>query len=116
MSTNVVGMKLHSSGWWGSKRKNSGGVIVANALGTPAPAARLRARSTAAWATGMVRVERVGVGVGDEHVGGELADHLGDLLQRRRVDLQRVVAEIEAVEVRPERLGRLLGLAVADRA
>ena len=47
MSTNVVGVKLHSSGWWGSNRNSAGGLIVANALATPAPAARPRARSTA---------------------------------------------------------------------
>src|SRR6476661_5563725 len=52
MSTNVVGLKLHSSGWWGSNRNSAGGRIVANALDTPAPAASPRARSTAAWATG----------------------------------------------------------------
>ncbi len=62
----------------------------------------------------VIRVERVRVGVGDEHVGAELADHLGDLLERRRVDLQRVVTEIEAVEVGAQRLGGPLGLAVAD--
>ena len=32
MSTNVVGVKLHSSGWWGSNRNSAGGRIVANAL------------------------------------------------------------------------------------
>jgi len=47
MSTNVFGVKLHSSGWWGSKRNSAGGEIVLKALSTPAPAARLRARSTA---------------------------------------------------------------------
>ena len=52
MSTNVVGVKLQSSGWWGSKRNSSGGLIVSNALSTPAPAASARARSTAWNATG----------------------------------------------------------------
>ena len=33
MSTNVVGVKLHSSGWCGSNRNSAGGVTVANALG-----------------------------------------------------------------------------------
>ena len=46
MSTNVVGMKLHSSGWWGSNRNRSGGRIDLNALATPAPAASARARWT----------------------------------------------------------------------
>ena len=46
MSTNVVGMKLHSSGWWGSNRKKAGGAIESNALATPAPAAVERARAT----------------------------------------------------------------------
>ena len=52
MSTNVFGMKLQSSGWWGSNRKSSGGLIVLNALSTPAPAASARARATAWCATG----------------------------------------------------------------
>jgi hypothetical protein len=48
MSTKVFGVKLHSSGWWGSNRNSAGGEIVAKALCTPAPTARPRARSTAA--------------------------------------------------------------------
>ncbi len=47
MSTNVVGTKLQSSGWCGSKSSSSGGCTVSKALGTPAPAASARARSTA---------------------------------------------------------------------
>src|SRR3954468_6067570 len=107
MSTCTVGVKLHSSGWWGSNRNSCGGLIVGNALEAPAPAARARARATAARATGwagvegaagavdrrvgdrMVRVEGVDVGVGDQDVGRELADGVGDPQERVIVDLQR---------------------------
>ena len=64
----------------------------------------------------MVGVERVGVGVRDEHVGRELADRVGDREQRVGVDLERVVAEVQAAEVAPSARRGALGLAVADRA
>ena len=52
MSRNVVGVKLHSSGWWGSKSSSWAGETVGTRSRTPAPAASARARSTAAKATG----------------------------------------------------------------
>src|SRR5256714_1549008 len=47
MSTKVVGVKLHSSGWCGSKSRSSGCATVSNAPITPSPAARARARPAA---------------------------------------------------------------------
>ena len=84
MSTNVVGVKLQSSGWCGSKRSSSGGVIVANALATPAPAARAARALDGDEGGRVVRVERVAVGVRDDHVGRELADRVDERRQRRR--------------------------------
>ena len=63
---------------------------------------------------GVVGVERVAVGVRDEDVGRERADPVGDLDERVPVDLERVVAEVEALELRAERRRRPPGLAVAD--
>ncbi len=103
MSTNVVGVKLHSSGWWGSKRNSAGGVIVAKALCTPAPAASAARAVDRGEGDRVIGVERVAVGVRDEHVGRELADRVGDPVERFGVDLQRVVAEVEAAEARAER-------------
>ncbi|MFB9073727.1 hypothetical protein ACFFX0_21995 [Citricoccus parietis] len=37
MSTKTDGMKPHSSGWWGSKTRNSLGGAVLNPDSTPAP-------------------------------------------------------------------------------
>jgi hypothetical protein len=62
----------------------------------------------------VVGVERIAARVGDEHVGSELADDVGDLHERVGVDLQRVVAEIQAAEARAERGRGGLGLGVAD--
>ena len=62
----------------------------------------------------MVRVERIGVGVGDQHIGREFPDPFGDRDQRVPVDLERVVAEVEALELRAQRRRRALALAVAD--
>ena len=62
----------------------------------------------------VVGVERVAVGVRDEHVRRGLADPVGDRDERVLVDLERVVAEIEALEGRAERGRRPLRLAVAD--
>ena len=83
MSTNVVGVKLHSSGWWGSNRKNSGGDGRERALHAGAGG---EAAGAADGGVGdrVVGVEGVGVGVGDEHVGGELADLVGDALAAPR--------------------------------
>ena len=113
MSTNVVGVKLQSSGWWGSNSSSWGGAIVSKALSTPAPPASARARSTAAKATGWSGLKG-SVGVGDDHIGGELADRVGETGQRLALDLERVVAEIEAAEVGAKIGGRPLGLGVAD--
>ena len=62
----------------------------------------------------MIGVERVAVGMGDEHVGREGPDRVGDLVERVGADLQRVVAEVEAAEARAERVGGGLGLGVAQ--
>jgi hypothetical protein len=62
----------------------------------------------------MVGVERVGVGVRDQHVGREGADRVGDREQRVSVDLQRVVAEVQAAERGAEMAGRSLRLLVTD--
>ena len=74
MSTNVVGAKLQSSGWCGSKRRSSGGSTVSNALGTPAPGGERAGPLDGEEGSRVVRVERVAVGVRDQHVGRELAD------------------------------------------
>ena len=62
----------------------------------------------------MVGVERVAVGVGEEHVGCELADAIGDRDECFGVDLERVVAEVEALELGTDGRRSPLGLAVAD--
>ena len=87
MSTNVVGVKLHSSGWWGSNRNSAGGVTVPNALATPAPAASAARAVDRGVGDRVVGVERVGVGVGDQHVGRELADLVGDQRAARRASI-----------------------------
>ena len=110
MSTKVVGTKLHSSGWCGSKRSSSGGSTVSNALGTPAPAASARAFSTAKNAAAWSGIERVAVRVGDDDVRSERADAIGDRGESFAVDLERVVAEIEALELGAERGRRALRL------
>ena len=100
MSTNVVGVKLQSSGWCGSKRRSSGGVHRLERA-RDARAGRQRARALDREERDrVVRVERVAVGVRDEHVGRELADPVGDRDERVPVDLERVVAEVEALERR----------------
>ena len=48
---------------------------------------------------GMVGVERIPIRVGDQHVRRELADAVGDRCKRNAVDLERVVAEVKALEV-----------------
>ena len=113
MSTNVVGVKLQSSGWWGSNSSNSGGSTTSNALGTPAPAARARARhSTAKNAAAWSGLNGYVIGVREENVRRERADPVGDGDEGFAVDLERVVAEVEALELGPERGGGPLGLAV----
>ena len=62
----------------------------------------------------MVGVERIAVRVRDEHVGRVLPDPVGDRDERLAVDLERVVAEIEALEGRAERGRGPLRLAMAD--
>ena len=62
----------------------------------------------------VVRVERVAIGVRDQHVGCERADAVGDRDERVPVDLERIVAEIEALELGAERGRRPLRLAVPD--
>ena len=62
----------------------------------------------------VVGVERIGIGVGDQHVGRELADLVRDQLEAVAVDVQRVVAEVEALEAGAERGGGSFGLAVPD--
>ena len=116
MSTNVVGVKLHSSGWWGSKRNSAGGLIVLKALLHAGAGGERAARSVDGEGDRVVGVERVAVGVGDDHVGGELADRVDEPVERLAVDLERVVAEVEAAEARAERGRRRLGLGVADAA
>ena len=54
----------------------------------------------------MVGVERIGVGVRDEHVGLELADRLDQDLEPVAVDVERVVAEVERLELGAERRAR----------
>ena len=114
MSTKVVGVKLHSSGWWGSKRKSAGGAIVANALCTPAPAARLRARSTAAQATGWSGLNG-SVSVCVTSTSGANSRIASATASSAAVSIvQRVVAEVQAAEARAEMRGRGLGLGVAQ--
>ena len=62
----------------------------------------------------VVRVERVAIGVRDQHVGCELANSVGDRDERVPVDLERIVAEIQALELCAERGRRSLRLAVPD--
>ena len=113
MSTNVVGVKLQSSGWCGSNSRSSGGLTVSKALGTPAPAASARARSTAKNA-GVVGVERIAVRVRDDRVRRKLPNTVGNGDEALAVDLERIVAEVEAVELGADGGGRALGLSVPD--
>ncbi len=62
----------------------------------------------------MIGVERVGVRVGDQDVGRELADRVGDRQQLVAADLQRVVAEVQAAEGCAEMRRRRLGLGVPE--
>ena len=102
MSTKVVGVKLHSSGWWGSNRKNSRRADGGERALHTGPGGEAAGAADGGVGDRMVGVEGIGVGVGDQHVGGELADLVGDPLQRVAVDLQRVVAEVQAAEVGAE--------------
>ena len=88
---------------------------MANALATPAPAASPRARSTAANATGWsglngsVSVCVISTSGANSRIPSAIARSAS------RVDLERIVAEVEAVELGAERgRRRALGLAVAD--
>src|SRR5207342_573584 len=47
---------------------------------------------------GMVGIERIPVRVSDQHVRREFADTVGDGRKGNAVDLERVVAEVEALE------------------
>ena len=106
MSTNVVGVKLHSSGWCGSNSSSWGGWIVSKALSTPAPAASARARSTAAKATGWSGLN------GSRSVWVTITSGASSRIasvsrgQRLALDLERVVAEVEAAEVGAQRAPR----------
>ena len=62
----------------------------------------------------MVRVERVARGVREDHVRLELADQVDQPLDGGRVHDERVVAQVEAAEVRAERGCGGLRLAVTD--
>ena len=100
MSTNVVGMKLHSSGWCGSNRSSSGGSHrLERARDARARSERPGALDREERAR-VVGVERVAVGVGEHDVRRELADAVGDRDERIAVDLERVVAEVEAARTR----------------
>ena len=114
MSRNVVGTKPQSSGWCGSKISSSGGAIVLNALATPAPLASWRACTVASCATPWSGLNGSQRGVREDQLRLELADQIGQPLDRGGVHDERVVAEIEAAEVRAERGSGRLGLAVAD--
>ena len=114
MSRNVVGTKPQSSGWCGSKSSSSGGAIVLNALATPAPLASCRACTVASCATAVVGVERVARRVREDQLRLELADQVGQPVDGGGVHHERVVAEVEAAEVRAERGRGRLRLAVAD--
>ena len=114
MSTKVVGVKLQSSGWCGSNRNRSGGEIVRNALLTPGARGERARADDGLVGDRMVGVERIGVGVRDDHVGLELADRLDDDLEPLAVDVERVVAEVERPELGAQRPRRLLGLGVTN--
>src|SRR5204863_7708212 len=62
---------------------------------------------------GVIRVEGVAVGVGEQAVRREGSDPLRERLQPGPADLERVVAQVEALERRPQRRRRALGLALA---
>ena len=74
MSRNVVGVKLHSSGWCGSNSSSSGGRIVVKALATPAPAGQATRPLDCGVGDRMIRVERVAVSMCDDDVGRGLDD------------------------------------------
>ena len=114
MSRNVVGTKPQSSGWCGSKISSSGGAIVLNALATPAPLASCRACTVASCATPWSGLNGSSAACVRISVRLELADQIGQPLDRGGVHDERVVAEVEAAEVRAERGGGRHRLAVAD--
>ena len=62
----------------------------------------------------VIGVERVVIGVRDDHIRTELTDLVGEPDQITALDLQRVVAEIETPEPGPERRRRALGLAMTN--
>jgi hypothetical protein len=98
MSTSRQG-EVAQLGLVGPKEERRRGT-VANPLCTP-PAARPQAIDRDEGDR-MVRLNG-SIGVGDEHVGREGADGVGDLVERVGVDLQQVVAEVQAAEARPAR-------------
>ena len=62
----------------------------------------------------VIRVERIAVGVSEQQVRSEVADPRGERGETGPVDLERVVAEVEALERRAERRRGALRLARAD--
>ncbi len=62
----------------------------------------------------VIRVERIAVGVREQHVRCEVADPRGERRKPGPVDLERVVAEVEALERRAERRRGPLRLARTD--
>ena len=64
--------------------------------------------------TCVVRVERIAIRVGQHDVRRELTDAVGDRDECFTVDLQGVVAEVEALELGAERRRRALGFRVPD--
>ena len=114
MSTNVVGVKLQSSGWCGSNRSSSGGSTISNALATPAPAASARARSTAknasAWSglNGSLSVCVSSTSGLNSRITSAMR------ISASRSIVERVVAEVEGDEVGAEGRRGALRLPVAD--
>ena len=60
----------------------------------------------------VIGIERIRVGVGDQHIGAELADRLDHHRQTLRCDVERVVAQVKRTELGAERARGLLSLGV----
>ena len=115
MSRKTVGVKLQSSGWCGSKSRSSGGWNgPPKALAVPGAGGQGARPLDRDVRLRVIRVERIAVGVSEQQVRSEVADPRGERGETGPVDLERVVAEVEALERRAERRRGALRLARAD--
>ena len=96
-------MKLQSSGWCGSKRRSSRRLDRLERARDPGARGQRAGPLDRDEGDRVIGVERVAIGVRDDTSRGELADPVDDRARAPRVDLERIVAEVEAPELGAER-------------